>query len=114
MMFLIGQGERVVDLGPPEPHDCPRCGERTQFQKQLRYKYGSFDMLFGFAYDKRYQLACLQCNHGWILDTKATERELGEVPIPFHLRRGFFILIVLAVLLAASVYAFKQANGLLP
>lgn len=109
MMFLIGQGERVVAIGEPEHRDCPRCGETTSFQKQLRYKYGSFDMLFGLAYDKRYQLACLQCNHGWILDTKATEREIGRVPIPFHLRYGLFVLAVLGAALGAAAMA---VNGL--
>ncbi|MEA5666302.1 MAG: hypothetical protein ACN6RG_05670 [Stenotrophomonas sp.] len=110
MMFLIGQGERVVALGEPEQRHCPKCGQLTAFQKQLRYKYGSFDMLFGFAYDKRYQLACLQCNHGWILDARTTERELGRVPIPFHLRYGLCVLAVLAALLGASAMA---VNGLL-
>ena len=74
MMFMIGQGERVVPVGEPEPQHCPRCEEERDFQPQLAYKYGEFDLLFGFVYGRRYQLACPECNHGWRLDRREAER----------------------------------------
>ncbi|MGV3499118.1 MAG: hypothetical protein ACO1OR_09865, partial [Hydrogenophaga sp.] len=44
---------------------CPRCDQERDFQPQLAYKYGEFDLLFGFVYGRRYQLACPECHHGW-------------------------------------------------
>ena len=83
-MFYIGQGERTVAIGPTQPKHCPHCEELTEFEPQLKYKFGQFDLLFGFVYGKRYQLACTQCNHGWLLNTRETERDLDKLPIPFH------------------------------
>lgn len=108
MMVYIGQGERTVPIGPAEDRHCPRCEQTTSFQPQLRYKFGQFDLLFGFAYGKRYQLACLQCNHGWVLDTREAERGLDKVPIPLHLRYGFLVLVAVAAL-GASVYLARHA-----
>jgi hypothetical protein len=108
MMFLIGQGERVVPVGPPEPQHCPHCEEVTDFQARLKYKFGQFDLLFGFVYGKRYQLACPQCNHGWLLDTKAVEQSLDRIPIPFHLRFGFFILFGLVAALGTAAYVARH------
>lgn len=105
MMFLVGQGECTVPVGPPEPQYCPRCEEVTDFQPQLKYKYGQFDLLFGFVYDKRYQLACPKCNHGWRLDKRSMEKNLGKLPIPFHLRYGFLILSGIFAALGAAYMA---------
>ena len=78
MMFMIGQGERVVPVGEPEPQHCPRCDETRDFQPQVAYKYGEFDLLFGFVYGRRYQLACPECHHGWRLDRRqAEQRDVG-------------------------------------
>ncbi|MGE8280510.1 MAG: hypothetical protein ACN6O2_08755 [Stenotrophomonas sp.] len=109
MMFLIGQGQRVVAIGPHEQRHCPRCDAQTAFEPQLSYKFGQFDLLFGFVYEKRYQLACTQCNHGWILDTRDTERSLQHNPIPFHLRYGAWLL---ALLLAGAGAGAAALHGL--
>ena len=109
MMFLVGQGERTVAIGPSEQRLCPRCACQCAFEPQLRYKFGQFDLVFGFVYDKRYQLACTQCNHGWLLDTRETERSLARIPIPFHLRHGAW---VLALLVAAVGAAAMMVNTL--
>jgi len=104
MMFMIGQGEQVVSVGPPEPHHCPRCDEVREFEPQFTYKYGRFDLLFGFVYGRRYQLACPVCQHGWVLDTKEAERLYGRPDIPLRLRYGLvFLLGVFAALGAASL-----------
>jgi len=108
-MFMVGQGERLVSVGPVEEHHCPRCDDVTEFQPQLTYKFGQFDLLFGFVYGKRYQLACQQCNHGWLLDTRTIEQTLGNVPIPFHLRFGFLILIGLAAIVGTAAYVVRTA-----
>ncbi|QIL21782.1 hypothetical protein G7079_10250 [Thermomonas sp. HDW16] len=108
-MFYIGQGERIVPIGPTQERHCPRCEQATAFQPQLTYKFGQLDLLFGFVYGKRYQLACSQCNHGWLLDTKATERDMDKVPIPFHLRYGFLVLIGIAALGVAVYFARRAA-----
>lgn len=107
MMFMIGQGERVIAIGEVEPRHCPRCEEVTDFEPQLRYKFAEFDVLFGMVYAKRYQLACPQCGHGWRLDTRQTEKALGRVPIPFRLRFGFAILLALAAGIAVAAYRFR-------
>ncbi|WP_374555332.1 hypothetical protein [Thermomonas sp.] len=109
MMVYVGQGERVVPIGPTEDRDCPRCEQVTAFQPQLRYKFGQFDLLFGFVYGKRYQLACTQCQHGWLLDTRLTERSLDRSPIPFHLRFGWLVLVGIAAL-GAVVYWMRQGG----
>ena len=108
-MFMVGQGERLVAVGPLEQHHCPRCDENKDFEPQLTYKFGQFDLLFGFVYGKRYQLACQECNYGWLLDSSTMEQTLGKVPIPFHLRFGFLILIGLAVVVGTAAYAVRQA-----
>ena len=110
MMFMIGQGERIVAIGPPEPQHCPRCDEITDFQPQLKYKYGRFDLLFGFFYDKQYQLACPKCNHGWLLDKRIMEKRLGKLPIPFFLRYGFLILLDLFATLGAAYAVMRAAS----
>ena len=74
------------------------------FEPQLAYKYGRFDLLFGFVYGRRYQLACPVCHHGWRLDTREAERLYGRPDIPFRLRYGLVILLgVFAALGAASL-----------
>ncbi|WP_312370928.1 hypothetical protein [Stenotrophomonas sp.] len=108
MMFLVGQGQRVVAIGPTEQRHCPKCGAQTAFEPQLSYKFGQLDLLFGFVYDKRYQLACTQCNHGWLLDTRETERSLGRHPIPFRLRHGAWILAVMIAALAAGAMTLHR------
>ncbi len=110
MMFMIGQGERTVVVGPAESRHCPRCDEERDFVPQLKYSFGQFDLLFGFVYGKRYQLACPECRHGWILDAKTVEAGLDRSPIPFHLRYGFLVLIALAAVLVAAVYAYRHSG----
>lgn len=110
MMFMIGQGERTVAIGPAEPRDCPRCQQQTDFVPQLKYSYGEFDLLFGFVYNKRYQLACPQCGHGWILDTRQTERDLPRHPLLFRLRYGFLILAGLIAALGLAAYAYRHSG----
>ena len=110
MMLLVGQGERVVEVGETEQHHCQRCERETDFVPQLRYRYGQFDVVFGFVYAKRYQLACRQCNHGWILDAAEMEQRLGHVPIPFHLRFGPAVFAMFVVVLASAVYAYRHAG----
>lgn len=107
MMFLIGQGERVIAVGPVEPKHCPRCDEVTEFEPQLKYRFAEFDVLFGMVYAKRYQLACPQCQHGWLLDSREMERTLGGVPIPFRLRYGLFIGLALAAAIAVAAWRFN-------
>lgn len=111
MMFLIGQGERIVVVGAPESRYCPRCDEETDFVPHLKYSYGQLDLVFGFVYNKRYQLACPKCHHGWLLDTAVMERTLGCVPIPFHLRHGIPIFVALATALSVAVYAYRHGGG---
>ena len=110
MMFMIGQGERVVVVGPVEPTHCPRCDEVTDFEPQLKYKFAEFDLLFGMVYAKRYQLACPQCQHGWLLDTQQMERKLGGVPIPFRLRYGLAIGALLAAGIAFAAWRFNHGG----
>ena len=110
MMFMIGQGERVLNIGPAEPRYCPHCEQQTDFIPQLKYSFGEFDLLFGFVYNKRYQLACTHCNHGWILDTRETERSLPRHPLPFRLRYGLLILAGLIAGLALAVYAYRHGG----
>lgn len=110
MMFMIGQGERTVAVGPVEPVHCPRCSEVTGFQPRLRYRYGQFDLLFGWVYGKRYELACCKCGHGWVLDREVAGRLYGDRAIPFRLRYGMPILAGLLVALWALVQAFGQAR----
>jgi hypothetical protein len=108
MMFMIGQGERVVPVGSLEQRFCPGCKETADFQTQLRYKFGEFDLLFGFVYAKRYQLACTRCNHGWILDTKTVEKTHGKAPIPLRLRFGFVVLLAAIAVLGAAAHAITN------
>lgn len=109
-MLLVGQGERVVAVGEMEKHHCLSCERETDFVPQLSYRYGQLDVVFGFVYAKRYQLACTQCNHGWILDTAEMECRLGRVSIPVHLRFGPIIFAVFAAVLASAVYMYRHSG----
>lgn len=110
MMFMIGQGERVVSVGEPEPQHCPRCDETRNFQPQLAYKYGEFDLLFGFVYGRRYQLACPECHHGWRLDRRQAEQRYGKPDIPFRLRFGLILLLGLFAALGAAYLATQPVT----
>lgn len=90
MMFMFGQGERVQVIGPPELAHCAKCEQDREFIPQLKYSYGQFDLLFGFVYGRRYQLACSACNHGWVLDARTARQTYGEPAIPFHLGMVFW------------------------
>jgi len=110
MMFMIGSGERVVTIGPAEMHHCPRCEEEKEFFPQLKYSYGEFDLLFGFTYGKRYQLACSECQHGWLLDKATVEKGLARVPIPFHLRYGLLVAFACAAALVWAAHAYRHSG----
>ena len=60
-MMMIGQQERVVVVGPTEAHHCLRCQTETGFAPRLRYRMARIDLLFGFVYQRRYELACTGC-----------------------------------------------------
>ena len=109
MMFMVGQGERVQALGAAEIEHCPKCGEEREFFPQIKYSYGQFDLLFGFVYNRRYQLACSTCNHGWLLDARLAEQTYGRPAIPFHLQYGFFVLAGLAALVGSAAYLYRHA-----
>jgi len=110
MMFMIRQGERRIVVGPPQPRHCPRCDEESAFVPELKYSYGEFDLVFGFIYDKHYRLLCPTCEHGWLLDSRAVERDLDEIPIPIRLRFGPAIFAGLAALLWKAVAAYRPAG----
>ena len=109
MMFMIGQGERVLDIGPAEQEDCPRCEQQRDFVPQFRYSYGEFDLLFGFAYNKRYWLVCPTCNHGWPLDFNVAQQLYGKQEIPFRHRYGALILAALVLVAGAAAYVYRHA-----
>lgn len=110
MMFMIGQGERTLVLAPAEAHPCPHCDEVTAFEPQLRYRYGEFDLLFGFVYARRYQLACTQCNHGWVLDRREAEQAYGRPHIPLRLRVGLPLLLLVLAGLGAAAWLLRQPS----
>ncbi|QNH20742.1 hypothetical protein HEP73_01645 [Xanthomonas sp. GW] len=45
---------------------------------------------------------CPVCCHGWLLNQASAESRLQAVPIPFHQRWGWLVMLVLAVLIAAA------------
>ena len=109
MMFMIGQGERILAIGPPEIEHCPKCEQEREFIPQLKYSYGQFDLLFGFVYNRRYQLACSACNHGWLLDARMAKQMYGKPSIPFLLQYGFLVLAALVSLVGAAAYFFRHS-----
>jgi hypothetical protein len=103
------QGEKVQTIGPHELEHCPECEQEREFVPQLKYSYGQFDLLFGFIYNRRYQLACSDANHGWILHAHTARQTYGKPSIPFHLQYGFVVLIGLAATVAAAAYLYRHA-----
>ena len=99
-MILIGQQERVVVVGPTEAHHCLRCQAETEFAPRLRYRMARIDLLFGFTYQRRYELACTRCEHGWVLDT--------GVPIPWRHRFGLPLMLVGVAGLAALGWLWRH------
>lgn len=110
MMFLITQGEKTVVIGAAEERHCPRCDEERDFVPELQYKYAGVDLFFGMTYSKRYQLACPECNHGWILDPKAIGLGLERNPIPFRMRYGLLLLVVSLFGLYFAGQAYQAAG----
>ena len=107
-MFLIGQVERTLAIGPPEIVHCPKCEHDREFIPQLKYSYGRFDLLFGFVYNRRYQLACASCNHGWLLDARTAKQAYGKPAIPFLLQYGFLVLVGLVGLFGLAAYIYRR------
>ncbi|ACF53116.1 hypothetical protein [Stenotrophomonas maltophilia] len=107
-MILIGQHERVVTVGPTEAHHCLRCQTETEFAPQLRYRMARIDLLFGFTYQRRYELACSRCGYGWVLDTDTMDQQLGGVPIPWRHRFGLPLMLVVVVGLALSGWLWRH------
>ena len=105
-MIFFGQGERIVPYGTPEKHECPKCGGERMFQPRLRYKFGHVYALFGWVYNKRYELACLECEHGWVLDKNTEEAKLDQLPIPKHLQYGLmaFLLAMVSIAIIGAGY----------
>jgi len=110
-MFMMGQGERIEPVGPLETHDCPGCAEAREFEPRVRYKFGKFDLLFGFVYRLRYELACTGCGHGWLLDRKEAERHYGRPHIPLRLRYGAVVLAVVVAGLAGAALVMRGGIG---
>ncbi|GAB2524322.1 hypothetical protein [Lysobacter humi (ex Lee et al. 2017)] len=109
MMFMIGQGERIQLLGEPEQDECLHCGEAREFQSQLKYSYGQFDALFGFVYNKRYELVCTTCSHGWRLNRRAAEQTYGKPRIPFLVEYGFAVLLGIIASVVVAAYFYRHA-----
>ena len=107
-MILIGQQERVLIVGPTEAHHCLRCQTETEFAPQLCYKMARIDLLFGFTYQRRYELACTRCEHGWVLDTETMDQQLGGVPIPWQHRFGLPLMLVGVAGLAALGWLWRH------
>lgn len=110
-MLLIGQHEGVLIVGPTEAHHCLRCQAETEFAPQLRYKMARIDLLFGFVYQRRYELACTGCEHGWVLDTESMDQQLGGVPIPFRHRFGLPVMLVVVAGLAVAGWMWRMGHG---
>jgi hypothetical protein len=108
-MILFGDGERIVTFAVEERHHCECCARDVDFTMRLKYRYGHFYHLFGWVIRKQYQLVCPACEHGWMVNTASAEEILGGNPIPFHLRRGWIVGIVLLHLLAVA--ALLQPGG---
>jgi hypothetical protein len=102
-MILWGWGERNVACGVEERAFCKNCDQEQAFAMRLHYAYGHFYHLFGWVREKQYQLVCPVCCHGWLLNQASAESRLQAVPIPFHQRWGWLVMLVLAVLIAAAV-----------
>ena len=81
------------------------------FEPQFANKYGRFDLLFGFVYQRRYELACTGCEHGWVLDTESMDQQLGGVPIPFRHRFGLPVMLVIVAGLAVAGWMWRQGHG---
>ncbi|WP_369944141.1 hypothetical protein [Xanthomonas medicagonis] len=101
-MILWGWGERDVACGVEDRQFCARCAQERAFEMRLRYSYGHFYHLFGWVRERQYLLICPECHHGWLLNRASAEALLPSLPIPFHQRWGWLVMLVLAVLIAAA------------
>jgi hypothetical protein len=66
---------------------------------------------FGFVYQRRYELACTGCEHGWVLDTESMDQQLGGVPIPWRHRFGLPVMLVVVAGLAVAGWMWRQGHG---
>ncbi|MGY3265545.1 hypothetical protein [Lysobacter sp. HA35] len=109
MMFVVGQGERVQTIGPPELTHCAKCEQEREFIPQLKYSYGQLDLLFGFVYGRQYRLLCPHCGHGWLLNRGPAEALYGKPAIPFRLPYGLVVLATLLALIGTAAYVHQHA-----
>ncbi|KAG0733069.1 hypothetical protein G6F24_018961 [Rhizopus arrhizus] len=65
-------------------------------------------LLFGFAYQRRYELACTRCEPGWLLDTATLDQQLGGVTNPWRHRFGLPLMLVVVAGLALLVWLWRH------
>lgn len=99
-MILVGRGARTVGFDILERHPCERCDCEQDFALRLKYQYGHFYHLFGWVFDKQYQLVCPTCSHGWIIDDAIAEDRIGRNVIPFRHKSGWIVGVILIHLVA--------------
>ncbi|EEI27182.1 hypothetical protein, partial [Corynebacterium glucuronolyticum] len=60
------------------------------------------------TYQRRYELACTRCEHGWVLDTDTMDQQLGGVPIPWRHRFGLPLMLVGVAALACAGWMWRH------
>lgn len=89
-----------MNLGFLDERLCETCAKTQPFGLTLTYKYFHLYWIFRWVTKRQYWLVCPVCEHGWELETKATEAALPKSSIPLWDRYG---LVALGALVAVGI-----------
>ncbi|HZH44906.1 MAG TPA: hypothetical protein VEY50_12565 [Lysobacter sp.] len=103
LLIPIGRAGRQLTFDAGEPHHCATCGEARDFQLRLLYEWGSLFYLPVCVTERRYQLVCPVCQHGWVVERRSAEAVLGGDPIPWRHRNGWMILTAIALVIGTAI-----------
>ncbi len=91
LLVPIGSATTLLTFDVRQNQRCAKCCLWRDFRLRLCYEWGSVCYIPFIVTERQYQLACVVCEHGWIIERSVAEKQLGEDPVPWLHRNGWQI-----------------------
>lgn len=92
-MLVWGKKTRIKDLGLISGiTPCPSCKKNDTLRLMLNYTCSHIWYLFSWVSKKQYFNQCTACNFTEVVDSKKTESQLKQSPIPWIQAKGWTLL----------------------